>query len=212
MADIDIEKKNPVWPWILAAVIIAVILLIIFIDTDSADEEVVDEAPIENTTAVSNLNGGENLIEAEESIATVESYVTFINNNEWEMGLEHEYTHDALIMLTDAIESLANEVDYELGANLGEVRDIANTITEEPLSEQHGNRITEAFRILTDALMGMQQAYYPTLSEDVANMDEDVTRLEEIARNLNPDELTLEQKEIVKSYFNQAAQVLNEMN
>ncbi len=43
MADIDVEEKNPVWPWIVAAVIIAIILCIIFIDTGPAEDDLVTE-------------------------------------------------------------------------------------------------------------------------------------------------------------------------
>ncbi len=210
MADIDIEKKNPTWPWILLAVVVAAILLIIFIE-DSPEPAVAEDEPIETTVGADEF-GEDNLIDKEEDISAVEDYVTFIGEDADRLGYAHNYTHDALVKLIDAIEAMASGTDYDLEANLSEVRDIANDITTEPLSEQHGNKLTEAFRILTNALMELQQAHYPALEDEVSAMDEDVSRLEEIASSLNPDELTLEQKEIINSYFNQAAEVLKMMN
>ena len=45
MAEIDIEKKKPIWPWILLVLIILAILY--FLVFDNEDEEVMDEVDTE---------------------------------------------------------------------------------------------------------------------------------------------------------------------
>ncbi|WP_347049338.1 hypothetical protein [Flavobacterium olei] len=48
MAEIKIEKKKPVWPWIVAVLLIAALVYYVFLrDTDSQVENRVE---VENTT------------------------------------------------------------------------------------------------------------------------------------------------------------------
>lgn len=49
MAEIEIEKKKPVWPWILLIVVILVILgIFIFNDDEVIEDELYDTEQIEN--------------------------------------------------------------------------------------------------------------------------------------------------------------------
>jgi uncharacterized integral membrane protein len=50
MAEIKIEKKKPVWPWIVVGLIIAVLLYFILLSTTETQSE--SNVEIENTTDV----------------------------------------------------------------------------------------------------------------------------------------------------------------
>jgi hypothetical protein len=50
MAEIKIEKKKPVWPWIAAGLIIAALLYFILLSTTETQSE--SNAAIENSTSV----------------------------------------------------------------------------------------------------------------------------------------------------------------
>ena len=50
MAEIKIEKKKPVWPWIVALLIIAILLGFIFLSNNEAPSE--SNVEIENSTDV----------------------------------------------------------------------------------------------------------------------------------------------------------------
>lgn len=43
MAEIKVEKKTPVWPWILAAIIIGVLLYFLFFRDKEAENEAIEE-------------------------------------------------------------------------------------------------------------------------------------------------------------------------
>ncbi|KRD10375.1 hypothetical protein ASE21_11750 [Flavobacterium sp. Root901] len=49
MAEIKIEKKKPVWPWIVALLLIAAIVYYVFFRNEETQGET--KAPIENTTS-----------------------------------------------------------------------------------------------------------------------------------------------------------------
>ncbi len=201
MADIDIEKKKPIWPWILLAVVVLIVLLIVFID-DEDDAEVITDEPIENTMGAETEEG---LIAMSEDVAAIEDYLMHVEADNDRMGIDHEYTYDALILLIDAIQAMADEVGYNIDADISEAREVANFVIEDPLTEEHANRLTQAFRVLSDALENLQEAHYPTLADEV-------DALNETAASLNPDEMTLDQRRIVNPFFNQAANILRQMN
>ncbi len=54
MAEIRVEKKKPVWPWLLLIVIIAVVAFLYFYgsteDTDDMDDETIEEVTVIPTT------------------------------------------------------------------------------------------------------------------------------------------------------------------
>jgi hypothetical protein len=50
MAEIKIEKKKPVWPWILAGLLIAALLYFLLLSTTETQSE--SNVEIENSTSV----------------------------------------------------------------------------------------------------------------------------------------------------------------
>ncbi|TDW52779.1 hypothetical protein EV144_1011472 [Flavobacterium sp. 270] len=49
MAEIKIEKKKPIWPWVLAVLLIAALIYFIFVRDNEAQVE--NRMQIENTTS-----------------------------------------------------------------------------------------------------------------------------------------------------------------
>lgn len=50
MAEIKIEKKKPIWPWIVAVVLIAALIYFMFLNDDGM--QVQNTTEIENTTII----------------------------------------------------------------------------------------------------------------------------------------------------------------
>lgn len=50
MAEIKIEKKKPIWPWIIAVLLIAALVYYVFLREDHVQDP--NRTEIENTTAV----------------------------------------------------------------------------------------------------------------------------------------------------------------
>ncbi|SFD50892.1 hypothetical protein [Flavobacterium phragmitis] len=54
MAEIKIEKKKPVWPWVVALLLIGAIIYYMFLRNDEAQP--VREVEVENTTITDTIN------------------------------------------------------------------------------------------------------------------------------------------------------------
>jgi preprotein translocase subunit YajC len=54
MAEIKIEKKKPIWPWIVAVLLISAIIYFVFLRDNEAQTE--DRVEIENNTSANSTN------------------------------------------------------------------------------------------------------------------------------------------------------------
>lgn len=192
MAEIEIEKKSPIWPWILAALALIALLLYFFVwNRDDAD-----------TMAATDETG---MVEPVASTGAVAEYIDYIKNDADKMGLDHDYANAALEKLTRAVEAKAADTGYDVKADLDEVRQYADNIKKDEFASTHANSIRKADEILARALQNMQAAKYPALSAEAEAVSNAATQV-------NPDVLTLDQKGAVKGFFDKAADLLQKMN
>lgn len=190
MAEIKIEKKPPVWPWILLGLLLVGFLVYWFaLREDGTDDNMaMEEVEVENTTT-----------------GPVAEYLTFVDNDTEPMGLDHEYAHDGLMKLTAATQAVADQADYDVKADLDQVKEYANKIEVDPTATTHANSIQKAAEILAGSLHKMQEAKYPQLGNEAQSVVS-------AAGEIDPDVLTLDQKPAVKGFFNEAASLLRRMN
>lgn len=199
MAEIKIEKKKQVWLWLLLGLGILAVFVYFYGFRDS-NEEMMKDTAIELTSLAES-----NLIDVNENNGTVAAYVDFEENNNNKMSLDHTYTNEALLKLNSAIHAMADEIGFELTINTDKVKEYAATITKEPFDISHADSIREATDILTDALQNIQQSRYPQLANEV-------TELRVASTSINPDVLTLDQRDQVKAFFLKASALLKKMN
>lgn len=199
MAEIKIEQKKQIWPWLLVGLVI-VALLFYFLEfrDSSSNMEVVPEADDSGTNA-------DNLLGVKENNSTVAAYVSFVENDTNKMSLDHAYTNEALLKLIEATSAIANEVGYEVRADIEKAKDYAKMISKAPFETTHADNIRKADDILTKVLQNIQKAKYPGLAEEVAE-------LKIASESIKPGVLTLDQKDAVKNYFAKAADLLQKMN
>lgn len=200
MAEIKIERRKQVWPWLLVGLVIAASLLyfLVFRDNDENTETLVEAEIITNTKEY-------DLLGVNENNGIVLAYVNFVENNKEKMSLDHTYTNEALLKLIAATNAIANEVGYDVQADLEKVREYANMIAKDPFETTHADNIRKADDILTNALKNIQKAVYPGLADEVG-------KLKSASESIKPEVLTLEQKDAVKNYFAKAADLLQKMN
>jgi len=200
MAEIKIERKKQIWPWLLVALVVVALLLyfLVFRDNDKNAEAIFGANDITNTNQT-------DLIEVKENNYTVAAYVNFIENSNAKMTLDHAYTNEALLKLINATNAIANEVGYEILADLEKVKEYANMITINPFETTHADNIRMADDILTQVLQNIQKANYPSLAEEVEE-------LKRASESIKPEVLTLNQKDEVKNYFAKASDLLQKMN
>ncbi len=204
MAEIEIEKKSPIWPWILLALLIIAGLLYFFVlagdDVDDADdmntEQVMDEDEMDKETM--EYEDAENM----QYVTAIKEYDTYIINPE--MGIDHEYTNGALMKLISAVDATANNLGVNIDADLENARKEAQGITEDPMKVTHANSIKDAGEHILKALKTIQQEKFSNLSSAYSEADAAFAKIEGGKETLN-------QKEEVKSFFNKVSSLLNSM-
>lgn len=200
MAEIKIEQKKQIWPWLLVGLVIAALLVyfLVFRDSGKSTEAVTEADDITNTNEP-------DLLVVKEINDTVAAYVNFVENSNGKMSLDHAFTNEALIKLTDATNAMANDVGYEVRADVEKVKEYAKMITIDPFETTHADNIRKAADILTNVLQNIQKAKYPDLADEVEE-------LKSAAGSINPEIHTLKQKDAVKNYFAKASELLEKMS
>lgn len=140
-----------------------------------------------------------------ENNSTVTDYITFVGNDENKMTLDHAYTNEALLKLTNASSAMAGEVGFDIKGDLEKAKECANNITKNPFETSHADEIRKAADILASILQNMQAAKYPGLANEAGSV-------KSAAMAINPETLTLDQRDVVKSFFGKAADLLEKMN
>jgi len=194
MAEIKIEEKRQLWPWLLIGLVIVALLVYFLVFNDKNTEAETETDFITNT----NESG---LLGVKENNGTVATYVNFVANSNDKMSLDHE----ALLKLIEATDAMANEVGYEVQADIEKVREYAKMIANEPFETTHADNFRKANDILTNVLQNIQEAKYPELTNEVV-------ALKTASESIKMGVLTLDQKEVVKNYFAKAADLLQKMN
>lgn len=208
MAEIEIEKKKPIWPWILLVLIIlAILYFVVFADDDNtADDmddtniEQMDETSMDDQDNTADWDENDSLTSAED----VSGYITYVNDKS-KMGVDHVYTNNALMELVNAVEAKANELHVDVSDELEEVRNDAIEITQNPEAKDHAGTIKEAGTKIADVLENLKDQKFPELSEEVE-------QVKTAAQQIDPNVQTLKQKDKINSFFMEAADVLEKMS
>lgn len=206
MAEINIEKKKPVWPWILLGlVILAVILFFVFADDDNDDlleEENTEQVttPMETEDDLETATWEEDNLSGDESVS---NYLDHIGDTE-RMGIDHEYSSEALILLINALENRAEEANINTDVEIEELKNNVRGIKEDPQSLTHANAINNVGTKIVNLMEKMQMEKFPDISQDV---QEARTALQ----NIQPSIPTLDQKDAVNAFYKESGDVLQKM-
>ena len=211
MAEIDIEKKSggggKIWLWVIIALIIAGLLYWWFAGDGDEGVEEIETEQIEDETVMTGEaadTSWENETATNVDIDEPSEFAEYIGN-ESKMGLDHEYTNNALVYLVDTVESEVEESDLDLDAEWQEIRRMTDKITEDPLAGTHANTIKEVGLRISDILMKIQE-------EEAANLSSDVEEVRTAAQNIQKDVLTLNQKDQIMKFFTESADVLQKLS
>ena len=218
MADIRIEKKEKggsILPWLLGLLVAGLAIWGIAEAFDETEEALVDN-DVETVTdygteIVENENpdGADTykLIDFEnESIGRdyfdlASDYETYTVNMTGEMGLDHEFSHNALNKLANATAALVQAhgmgADVNLQAEKKKILEAADYITKDPYDTDHADHIRMAAMSITSILSQVQQAKYPGYEGAIAEV-------RKAANDINKATLTLNQKEDVRDFFGKA--------
>ncbi|WP_017734094.1 hypothetical protein [Nafulsella turpanensis] len=207
MADIRIEKdKNkPVWPWILALLVLVALGWWIFADSEPVEPEpVAYEQPILEEERVSNELTGVS------AIGAVSEFTQFVEEplEGADMGLDHEYTSDGILRLQNALVAIAEQetsMDAEIQERIGALEEVAREIQTDPYVLKHADKMHEAFVLAAELMDAIQE-------DSFLEVDTEVTEVMEAAHAINPEENALDQKDKIRNYFVEAKEALEAMD
>ncbi len=211
MAEIKIEKKKPIWPWVLGIIILLALIYFFWASNDGTDdiddeviiqdttETIMDERVDTDTDTTALYSGKYGTVTTEKAVA---NYLNYIDNPN--MGLDHEYTNGALIHLITATEAEANNLNVNISANLDKALENAAYIKKDPTSLKHADKIKNASMEIASALKTIQEQKFDNLTDQA---DE----VKAASENINVKTQTLEQKNDVKEFFEKAGLLLQKM-
>ncbi|TYB71820.1 hypothetical protein ES676_11770 [Bizionia saleffrena] len=205
MAEIKIKKRKPVWPWILLVLgSLVLIYYVIMMNNDDENDNTYNETEIvADDSSMENASNENVMLLSETAKTKIRNFQTYISNDT-DMGLDHNYSHNALLKLIDATEATANSLEVDVDADIETARFNAEAITNDPEDLSHSNKIKSTSNIIVQALKKIQVQHYPEL-------DNAITELQQAAMAIAPSTQTLEQKTAVKNFFNQSEQLLTNM-
>ena len=192
MKNIKIETKKSGW----TTIFFTLSILFLFAVAISCNNDEKEEKVETTTTGVSDI---------QENNSTVIEYIKFVRSDDDKMTLDHAYTNDALLKLTSATSAMADEVGFDIKGDLEKVKESANNITINPFETSHADEIRKVADILSNVLQNMQQVKFPGLANEAE-------AVKSAAMAINPETLTLDQRDAVKTFFAKAADLLEKMN
>ncbi len=206
MAEIKIEKKSPIWPWILLGLLVLAGILYLVLD-ENDDDDMDDDATTEQMVADDMEDDRQDDVDTKTMTSydtALAKYSDYIGNTA-KMGIDHEYSNGALMLLIDAVAAKADVLDIDIDADLAQARENATAITTDPYEVNHADLIKNSGKIITRALTTLQTAKYPNLTSEVSKVEESVMAI-------TKEEHTLDQKGDVNRFYKSAEDLLIKMN
>ena len=215
MTEIKIEKKKPVWPWILLTLIIlGIIVYFVYANSDGNqftedfDDDFTSEKVMDTEDNQNNAAGN---YEAADSYGSVyDEYSAFDQSitDSTRIAVDSSYTKKAFSNLTKLVVKQADKNDVEESDALDDLRSYSVLITS--ISNISGT--TENFKNFKTAcdkiasVMGdIQMKSYPALQPEVAN-------LKQLASKISVSTPMNKQQTEINAFLNESRDILKSMN
>jgi hypothetical protein len=211
MAEIEIQrKKRPVWPWILAAIAIIVVLWLVINSLNRKYDKNEHGNTLMEGSNDSDAALAKRIADAkkyEKYPGPIGAFIHFAHNDETvDVSQHHHYTNQGLHQLVDALHMVNAKKDggEAVAKKLNLVVMESDKLLQNPGSELHSGIMRNAFIMSTEAMASLQQKFYPGLENKVANV-------RQAAESLDSNKPAMEQQSKIKSFFEKSADVLEEM-
>lgn len=224
MAEINVKKKNnsPNWPWILLVLLAVGVVGWLLIDNGDNNQDMAyiqesEEIRDDFTTEQDNVefNNGQtgtdlrdqefdqNNMEPTQNNAQANSFVSYVQENNENIGREPEYSSRALTELANALATLSEGTNLENDSDLQNLRQQADQLQNNP-SEESSNIMSDAFTSAANVIEKVQNEQYPDLEEEA-------NQVTEAAQAIQSD-MSTDQEEKIKSFFNESANTIDAMS
>lgn len=212
MAEIKIEKKSPIWPWILLVILI-IAVIVYFVYTNDKDSSTIYDNELKNET-IDTLSGTPHVSHGTTapylgSLSVVQEFENSVTDST-RIGVDSTYTKTAIVNLARVVTMKADELDVKPSMALENLKfysdpSQATTDTQIPVSKDvYGDFKTVSKDIVT-VLETIQTENYPSLKEDIME-------LKQTSSKIDTNTATKTQQTIVQTFFSKAKKVVNDMN
>ena len=203
MAEIRIEekKKSSILPWILGLLLLGLLIwgaAELFDESDELEADNVEEMATPTAPVAAEIDYGYR--------NAITKYTQYTTDMTGEMGLDHEFSHNALTYLAEAVDAIADGRNVDLTNNTNRAKQLADEITKDPYATDHADKIRMAALNLTESLERIDKEAYNNAAMS------DLKMLRQEAQDITAKTLTLNQKEDVRTFFGTARRVLMKMN
>ncbi|CAH1000036.1 hypothetical protein LEM8419_01227 [Neolewinella maritima] len=211
MAQIRIEEKKAsggsIWPWIIGLLLLGLIIWGVAEAFEESDEVLTEEV-IEEDDTVAPVAAEVDEADYAEFMTAKEAFMATTANMEGEMGLDHEFSHQAITQLANAAaalaiaEGVADEANVD--SKVSRAKKLADEITRDPMAGDHADKIKMASMLIVEIFEDVDRVNGNATSDAISNLRSE-------AQAMTAESLTLNQKENVRSFFGQAREVLSMM-
>lgn len=213
MAEIKIEKKTPVWPWILLVLIILAAIYFFWYyndrnidgseditlnDTVAQVEESYRYDEVRDTSTL--YTGKYGTIRKEHAFA---DYLGFVDNLD-NKGTDRNYYRTAFFKLITATKRQAEIENVDVSNNISAAMESAEKLTNDPTITVKADNVRKAADEVSKALKTIQEKEFDNLSDYVKAVDAAVA-------NIDGTQSTTQQASNVDVFFDKTANLLQKM-
>lgn len=212
MAEIKIEKKSPIWPWILLVLAVIAIIVYFVYNNDNNTNTIYDnDARSETSDNIPNTfdpRYGTATPNGDSNVAIQEFENSVLDSSR--IAVDSIYTKTAIVNLAKVVSMKADELDIQPSLALENLKFYSeqvpvSTDTEIPGKKDIYNNFKTVSKDIVTVLESIQTENYPFLEDDVKELKQTSSKIE---NNI----ATQEQQTTVQTFFEKAKEVVNNMN
>ncbi|PKQ45054.1 hypothetical protein [Confluentibacter flavum] len=211
MAEIKIEKKSPIWPWILLVIAVIAIVAYFVYNSDNDDDTIYDNDMNDermDTNSNTYEDGYQSTAPYTSSTSAIQEFENSVTDST-RIGTDSTYTKTAIINLAKVVSMKADELNLQPSIALENLRYYSNrrdgmTNSELPESSDVINFKTVSNDIVA-VLEILQTNSYPSLQDEIAE-------LKQTSNKIDNSIATKEQQSTIQTFFTKARKVVNNMN
>lgn len=236
MAEIRIEKKKPIWPWIVGLLGLLLLgwLAVDLIDDDGEPELLVEDEqnfPDLSTTPMEDEyyigpNGepesyeaisrepepiealDERTVNRKQYDGRMDALERLVTDMKGDMGLEHEFSHSVLTRLANLTLMTAREHGMAADINAKQQADMIKQQADKIMKDWDSGEHADAIRKAAMSVTDMMQSIQ---TQKYPNAGDKVEAARQAAMAIDPATLTLDQKDKVKTFYERAYEALMAM-
>lgn len=211
MAEIKIEKKKPVWPWvILILVVLGIIAYFVYANDEDVNDDFDDDITNEQVIDTTNTQSSYDSYNTGTTNSSYDQFMAYDQSiaDSTRVAVDSSYTKKAFANLTKAVVQKADENNIEDSEALTDLRNFSSLITSISTTTKDTKGFKN-FKTASDKVVkvmeDIQKKAYPSLLTQVAD-------LKKTAAKVDGSVMMNKQQEQLYAFLRQSRDVLQMMN